>query len=78
MLGGPQAYHWADCVATGAEREGKFAGRTQIHQNRQIQGQRISHPRATHPQQPCPSLELTVAALTSQAFLEPSPIHARF
>jgi hypothetical protein len=31
----------------------------------------------THPQHPCPSLILTVAALTSQALLESSPIHAR-
>ena len=70
MLGGPQAYHWADCVAVGAWRRGN--------------GQEVNATRASQantpltPGIPYPSLELTVATLTSQALLESSPIHARF
>lgn len=74
MLGGPQAYHWADCVAVRAWREGGSLG--------EIRDLSPSGAWAredlTHPQHPHPSLELTVAALASQALLESSPIHARF
>lgn len=76
MLGGPQAYHWADCVAVGAWREGGSVGKI-LHESPSGPWARedLTSP---HTQHPNPPMELTVAALTSQALLESSPIHARF
>lgn len=65
---------------------GRLCGCRSAERRRRSEGKHATEPfRFTgqsrlpaQPQHPCPSLELTVAALAGQALLESSPIHARF